>query len=460
MAITSVASLLDALRQYRLLEREQLDEAAQMQARCPEPRALARELIQRGWLTPYQINQLLQGRGSDLMLGSYVLLERLGEGGMGQVFKARNWKLGRVVALKVIRKDCVANDEAQKRFHREIHAVSQLSHPNVIMAYDADHAGDVHFFAMEYVEGTDLGKWVKDHGPLPVRDACHYVRDAALGLQHAFEKGLVHRDIKPSNLMATTEALKLGDQARGTRVKLMDLGLVSLRGFNDGAAQTLTQEGSVVGTPDYIAPEQARNAHKADIRADLYSLGCTFYFLLSGQPPFGSGTMTEKLLKHHWDTARPIEQLRADVPPAVAAIIRKLMAKKPEERYQTPAQLADALAVAFDPNQATALSFPEALTAEIPFALPVTDPTELNGLAQGGFRRTPGRKRLVIVGSTVAIVLVLLVSLAFRSSRPPTPSDPRGQTQPSARQVSGGLNSCDTLQREQIVSIFCLCEMR
>jgi serine/threonine protein kinase len=276
MAITSVASLLDALRQYRLLEREQLDEVAQLQALCPEPRALARELIQRGWLSPYQVNQLLQGRGKDLVLGSYILLERIGEGGMGQVFKARNWKLGRVVALKVIRKDRVANDEAQKRFHREIHAVSQLSHPNVIMAYDADHAGDVHFFAMEYVEGTDLGKWVKEHGPLTVRDACLYIREAALGLQHAHERGLVHRDIKPSNLMATAESLKRGDQASEPRLKLMDLGLVSLNSVGNESRTALTVEGSVIGTPDFIAPEQARNAHKADIRADLYSLGCTF----------------------------------------------------------------------------------------------------------------------------------------------------------------------------------------
>ena len=174
-------------------------------------------------MTAYQINQLFQDKGDGLVLGNYVLLERLGEGGMGAVFKARDRRLDRVVALKLIRKERLASVEAQRRFRREIRAASQLAHPNVVRAYDADQVGDVHFFAMEYVDGIDLHKLVERDGPLPVAQACDYVRQAALGLQHAHERGMVHRDIKPSNLLLT--------QVDGKAVvKVLDLGLARLSG--------------------------------------------------------------------------------------------------------------------------------------------------------------------------------------------------------------------------------------
>ena len=254
MAIETVATLMQTLDASRLLGPEQLGEANQLQARFPDPRAFARELVQRGWLTPYQVNQFLQGRGKDLVLGSYVLLERIGEGGMGNVFKARHHKLGQVVALKVIRKDRLTNAEAVGRFRREIQLVAQLSHPNVVIAFDADFGSDGCFLSLEYVEGTDLAKLVKRNGPLPVAMACDYIRQASLGLQHAHERGLVHRDIKPSNLLLT---------ANGNKVKLLDLGLARLRQDGQDDHQTFTQMGVVVGTPDFMAPEQARErAHR------------------------------------------------------------------------------------------------------------------------------------------------------------------------------------------------------
>ncbi len=186
MPLGTTANLVDSLREVRLLEPEQLSELSRdLLPRFAEPQALAGELIRRGWLTPYQANHLLQGRGGELLLGSYVLLERIGEGGMGQVLKAKNWKLGRIVALKLIRKVRLANEDAVRRFHREIRAAAQLSHPNIVMAYDADEVNGTHFFAMEYAEGTDLAKMVKQHGPLPVAQACDWMRQAALGLQHA-----------------------------------------------------------------------------------------------------------------------------------------------------------------------------------------------------------------------------------------------------------------------------------
>jgi serine/threonine-protein kinase len=336
MPSASAASLVDALRQLRLLEPAQLEELVRgMAGRFPEPKALAGELLRRGWLTPYQVNQLLQGRGSDLLLGSYVILERLGEGGMGQVFKARHQKMGRIVALKLIRKDRLTKPDAIRRFEREIRAAAQLSHPNVVTAHDAAQVGDTHFFVMEYVEGIDLAKLVKDTGPLPVEQACAYIRQAALGLEHAHEKGLVHRDIKPSNLLLAVK--------EGT-VKVLDMGVARmLRSPETDDTASLTEDGLLVGTPDYEAPEQARQSNQVDIRADLYSLGCTLYFLLTGRPPFPGGTVGEKLVKHQLDEPEPVEKLNPEVTAPVARIARKLMAKRPEDRYQDPAELITAL---------------------------------------------------------------------------------------------------------------------
>jgi serine/threonine protein kinase len=333
MAFATSAEFVKVLTELRLLEVDQLLEATgDLLPRFPEPRALARELVQRNWLTPFQINQLFQGRAQELVLGQYLLLERLGEGGMSQVFKARHRSMSRIVALKVIHKERLNNPDAVSRFYREIKAAAQLSHPNVVIAYDADQVGETHFFAMECVEGTDLSKLVKKGGPVGIEQACDCIRQAALGLQHAHERGLIHRDIKPSNLMLTTDGV----------VKVLDLGLARF----DGSERTntnLTQVGTVVGTPDYLAPEQALNARSADARADLYSLGCTFYFLLTGKPPFRGSGLSEILMKHQLEQAPPLEQLRPEVPARVRAIVNTLMAKKPEDRYQTAAELVAAL---------------------------------------------------------------------------------------------------------------------
>jgi WD40 repeat protein/serine/threonine protein kinase len=337
MSQASVADLLEALRGGKLLEPWQQELLPPLPQQFDNPQALGRELVRRGWLTPFQVNQLIQGRGGSLLLGSYVLLEKLGEGGMGAVYKARNWKLGRIVALKVIRKERLNNETIIRRFRREIEAAAQLSHPNIAHAYDADEVAGTHFFVMEYVEGRDLAKVVKERGPLPIAEACEYTRQAALGLQHAHERGLVHRDIKPSNLLLS--AVK-GER---TTIKLLDMGLARLERTTSEQSTTLTQEGAVMGTPDYIAPEQARDSHHADIRADLYSLGCTLYFLLTGKPPFPGGSLSEKLLKHQLREPQLVEEVRPEVPPGVAQLVRKLMAKRPEQRYQTPAELAEAL---------------------------------------------------------------------------------------------------------------------
>jgi WD40 repeat protein/tRNA A-37 threonylcarbamoyl transferase component Bud32 len=347
MADISLPALVEALRHGRLLTPAQLDEVDRdLQRRFPEPLALARELLRRGWLTAFQVNQLMQGRGQELVLGQYVLLERLGGGGMGRVFKALHRRLERVVAIKVIRKDLLEEGDVVQRFQREAKAGARLANPHIVTIHDADEVDGRHFLVMEYLEGADLERVVREHGPLPVAQACAYARQAALALQHLHEHDLVHRDVKPANLLRT---------ASGDRIKLLDLGLARLHAERDlRSANRLTQEGAVLGTLDFLAPEQATDARAVDIRADLYSLGCTLFFLLTGRVPF-PGTAMEMLFKHRWEELPPVEQGRPEVSPALAAVVRKLMAKRPEDRYQTPAEAAAALAAVSD-GEAAALT--------------------------------------------------------------------------------------------------------
>ncbi len=403
MSIRSSADLVELLRRHELLTPDQLKEAADdLAPRFAEARALAGELLRRDWLTAFQINQLFQGKGDGLVLGAYVLLERLGEGGMGAVFKARDRRLDRVVALKIIRKDRLGSPEAQRRFRREIRAAAQLAHANIVCAYDSDQIGDVHFFAMEYVEGTDLHKLVEKDGPLPVDLACEYVRQAALGLQHAHERGMVHRDIKPSNLLLT--------HADGKAVvKLLDLGLARLKRPDEGTEHsgTMTLEGSAMGTPDFMAPEQARDSHGVDIRADLYSLGCTLYFLIGGDVPFPEGSVTDKLFKHTLEEPRPLEEMRPGTPPAVIAVVRRLMAKRPDDRYQTPAEAAAVLgAVAAADDWVLEPDAASTTKAVSPFAgLTTTDAPPMSAV-----RPAPARRPVSWIGLAVAAAAVIALA--------------------------------------------------
>jgi serine/threonine protein kinase len=336
----SCAGLLEACRRFSLLMPGQMNELYGGGLSDSKPRSLARELMRRGWLTGYQVNRLLQGQAEDLRIGQYLVVERLGAGATGQVFKARHLNMNRTVALKVIRKELLEDTEVVARFYREMRVIGRLSHPHVVHAYDAGPVGGVHLIVMEYIEGTDLNRLVKQSGPLPVAQACEYVRQAALGLQHAHEQGLVHRDIKPPNLLLARVPGGFGT------VKVADLGLARLRKRtgDQSLSSTLTPFGSgVMGTPDYLAPEQALDFHGADIRADIYSLGCTLFYLLTGQPPFPSGTLTEKLVRHQESVPPDLERFRADVPARVTRLLWQMLAKQPENRCQTPAEVAEAL---------------------------------------------------------------------------------------------------------------------
>jgi hypothetical protein len=277
------------------------------------------------------------------VLAGYEILEEVGRGGMGIVYRARQRAPERIVALKVIRKERLASTDMVNRFRREALASARLAHPNIVEVYESVLEGDTHYLVMEHVPGITLQKLVEQTGPLPLGQACDFIRQAALGLEHAAAQKLVHRDVKPSNLMVVApNGLPL--PARPV-VKVLDMGVARLFQLSEQEASltTLTRDGSVIGTPDYIAPEQLEDPRAVDVRADLYSLGCTFYFLLTGQVPFPGGTLVQKLDRQRWHTPPGVNQLRPEVPPALAAVVRKLMAKHPDDRYQTPGELAAAL---------------------------------------------------------------------------------------------------------------------
>ncbi len=336
MAVASVADFVATLQCLPLLTAEQSNQLPALQQQFPDIKMLGQELVRRGWLTRFQANQVAAGKGQMLVLDQYVLLDKLGEGGMGAVFRARQLRIKRDVALKVIRRDALKAKGAVERFQREAEVAAKLSHPNIVTIHDANEVNGTHFLVMEFIEGTDLARLVETQGPLPAALACECIRQAALGLQHAHEKGLVHRDIKPHNLMRTADGL----------VKVMDLGLArtALAARETAASQHLTGTGTLMGTADYLAPEQIRDARSVDIRADIYSLGCSLYHLLTGEPPFGGGTIENKIAGHLFLEPRAIAEARPDVPAPLAAVLRKMLAKAVEQRYQTPAEVAQALA--------------------------------------------------------------------------------------------------------------------
>lgn len=337
MAIESVEHLINLLAQHELIPSEQLTELKlTLAGRVDEPKRLGKYLVQRRWLTLYQLRQIFQGLAADLVIGPYRVLDHLGKGGVSQVYKAWDTAQKRVVALKVIHPDLLSNVEAFGRLQREMMAATRLNHPNIVKALDVDLGSQRHYYAMELVEGTDLQKMMQLSGSLPVSVACNFTRQAALGLQHAHELGLVHRDIKPGNLVFIED---------GHLIKILDFGLARLHQSRQTKQDVnLTMEGSLIGTADYLAPEQSRNPSGVDIRADIYSLGCTLFHMLAGQPPFPGGTAIHKIYMHQsQEPAPPLESHRPDVPAGLAAVVKKMMAKNPDDRYRTPAAVAAAL---------------------------------------------------------------------------------------------------------------------
>jgi serine/threonine protein kinase/WD40 repeat protein len=313
------------------------------------PAELVEKLVKRGFITPWQAEKLLEGKKA-FTVGKYKLVDRVGTGGMGHVFKAVHGDMGRTVALKIMLAETIQNREAVARFRKEIQAVAALDDPHIVAAYDAGTFGaGLNYLVMEFVDGHDLGYLLEEEGPLPVGWACECIRQAALGLQYVHEKGMVHRDIKPTNILVAKDP-----ESDRPLVKILDLGLArfisettsadtpsSEKGGRDGS---LTQFGQLLGTPDYIAPEQGQNVQAADIRSDIFSLGCTLFRVLTGQFPFAGETVLQKLEAREKTDALRLKTLRPDVPAELDAVVARMLARDPKLRYQTPREVAQALA--------------------------------------------------------------------------------------------------------------------
>jgi serine/threonine protein kinase len=321
-----------ALRKSELLEETEIDSLLES-IDAETVQQLARELIKRGKLTRYQAGALARGKSKGLILGKYELLDKIGQGGMGIVFRARHRHMGREVAVKILPPSATKSPDALQRFQREVRTAAQLNHENIVIAYDADQDSGVHFLVMEFVDGADLGQVVKRNGPLPVDQAVECVLQSARGLEYAHGRGVVHRDIKPSNLL-------LG---RNGKVKILDLGLArlddSFAGNNEADRAELTSTGTVMGTIDYMSPEQALNSKHADNRSDIYSLGCTLHFLLTRKAAFSGDTIMEKLVAHREQPAPSLAEDRSEIPAGLDAIFQRMVAKKPDQRYQSMGEL-------------------------------------------------------------------------------------------------------------------------
>jgi serine/threonine protein kinase len=368
MAILNPSELLDWLEQNQFLTPGQAAVLRPALPGFPEAHGLAKELIRRDWLTPYQVNQILQGNHEQLVLGSYRLRKRLGEGAMGQVFEAWNLRMDRLVAVKTIHKEHLNSGKAFDRFRREMQTAAQLHHANIVLVRDADEANGRPYLVMDLIEGKDLSRLVKEKGPFSPHDAAEYARQAALGLQHAYERGVVHRDIKPGNLL-----LSFAGSDKAPLVKILDFGLARFESEQANAAR-LTQIGNIVGTIDYIAPEQAQDAVNADTRADIYGLGCTLYYLLTGKPPFPGNTVVEKIGARLTGEPPRVRDARPDTPPGLADVLLKMMARDPAQRYQTPAEVAEALAPFTQPSVDTAYPPAElAAPGDVPLAVPIME---------------------------------------------------------------------------------------
>jgi serine/threonine protein kinase len=400
--------MVELIRKSGLLEPAKLDGYLTTH-KVPDdaPAELVMRMQADGLITPFHAGQLLKGKWRGFFLGKYKLLDRIGFGGMGQVFLAEHGAMRRRVAIKVLPPDRAENEFSRERFLREARAIGQLDHPNLVRAFDVDSDAGVFFLVMEFVDGVSFHDLVTKHGPVDPARAAHFLWQAAHGLAYLSANHLVHRDIKPANLLVDRQ---------GT-VKILDLGLV--RSAADTENDLTRQEGvKILGTADYLAPEQAVNCSAVDVRADIYSLGATGYFLLTGRPPFGGDKVAHKLIAHQVQAVQPVHEVNPNVPPELSDVISKMLAKKPANRYQTPGELLAAL----EPWAASPQAPPG--DHEIPTYAGVGSPASTVNLGLSGLRASRAS------GSGSGIRFHTDSNLLLASRLPPAVTSPTGKTPP------------------------------
>jgi serine/threonine protein kinase len=351
---TSVQSLCNLLAKSRLMPAPEVRLVYQRwvqeaQASAADPGRFAKWLVANKYVTEFQSSLLLKGHIDNLYLNQYKLLDRLGQGRMAGVYQAVH-HLGQMVAIKILPPSKAKDPHMFARFQREARLALRLQHPNVVRTFQVGESHGLHYLVMEYLDGEDLDDVLKRRGKLPPAEAARVVYQALLGLQHLHEQGMIHRDLKPANLMLVPGP-KPGqpDTTLQATVKILDIGLGRAL-FDEGDPGAggenfqLTTDGTLLGTPDYLAPEQARNAHSADIRADIYSLGCVLYQALAGQPPFPDRNVVNKMVKHATEAPRPVKELSPTVPDGLQQVVSWMLAKDPAQRPATPTQAGQALA--------------------------------------------------------------------------------------------------------------------
>ena len=454
MAIATADEFLSVLEKSELLESKQLAEVLREYRNGEDAAAVARTLVQQELLTRWQAAQLLAGRSS-FFLGKYKLIELLGRGGMGGVFLGEHTTMNRRVALKILSRKIGKDPASLERFLSEARAIATLDHPNIVQAYSVDHESDRYFIVMEYIDGRDLQQVVEEDGPLDFETAADYIRQAAEGLSHGHGRKMIHCDIKPSNLLVNNQGV----------VKIVDMGLPRLTGDEEDADQ---DDDRVLGTVDYLAPEQALKEPDFDHRADVYSLGCTFYFLLTGHPPFPEGLLHERLMKHQAMEPTSIVQERPDTPADLEALCQKMMAKRPQDRPQTAEEVRRILFERRSPVRKPKRVAPPARKAErseepVAAGMPLIDvgpkprskprlkskPKPAAGVAaqaagsseEAGPLQLRRKKILVISGIAGAVLVVgLAVAIPLILMSGPEP-DEKKQAQTDARQKQSGADN-------------------
>lgn len=454
MTVSTTQAFLELLGKSHLLSSEQLAQARDAAGSAADVKTLARLLIHKELITRWQAVQLLAGRSS-FFLGKYKLIELLGRGGMGSVFVAQHTTMNRRVALKIISKELGRDPASLERFLVEARAIASLDHPNIVHAYNVDNEGDRYYMVMEFVEGSDLQRMVEAEGPLEFERAVDYIRQAADGLAHAHGRKMIHCDIKPANLIVNQQEV----------VKILDLGMARLVGREGKRSGS---DDRVLGTVDYLAPEQALASPELDHRVDIYSLGCTFYFLVTGQPPFPEGTLAERIVKHQTQEPRNILELRPGTPRDLVKICQKMMAKEPGNRFQSAEEVSQQLAQWQPPKPKLLRAKPldEAAASSEPNTLPANDPAPADApspsssteatAGQSMESRSMDRRKLMLyggIGGGIALLVVVVLIAVFVFGGDDKSTAHKKKSRKAEASVAGGVEGSTKSEKEDEFSL-------